>query len=78
MFNIRNWDHCTKNLTIKYGIGRRDKETTVVMMVLGAEPKDGSKPLNLEAQMNTLGWVKAKPKRVRKKKNEADTGDTRR
>ena len=63
---------------------RASKGNCLVMMVLGEEPKDGSKPLDPVAVMKQLGWVPEKegvaeamkasgcvppkPKRTRKKK----------
>lgn len=46
-------------------VTRKPKRTHVaVFVLLGTQPKNGSAPLNLEAAMNQLGWVRDKVKRV--------------
>lgn len=35
---VRNWDHCSANMTIKYGLGRKRKNLTRLMLDLGEFP----------------------------------------
>jgi hypothetical protein len=42
------------SLTMKVG----DRKLVAVFMLLGEENKDGTKPLDLEKQLNDLGWVR--------------------
>jgi len=42
------------SLTMKVG----DRKLVAVFMLLGEENKDGTQPLNLEKQLNDLGWVR--------------------
>ena len=39
IFRVRNWDHWTKDVTIKYGVGRGAKHV-MIMACLGEEPLD--------------------------------------
>lgn len=59
VLRIRSWDHNTNGVRLTYGLGRqpKDQKTVMLMMVLGEEPFDESKPgLDLEKRMNDLGW----------------------
>lgn len=46
-------------------VTRKPKRTDVaVFVLLGTQPKDDSAPLNLEAAMKRLGWVRAVEEKV--------------
>ena len=57
--------------TMRVGIKVGDRKKVAVFMLLGEENKDGSEPLDLEGQLNELGWF-------RKGKCHAHQGQARR
>ena len=51
----RNWTHCTEIATFNFGVGKGSKDVAL-MLYIGTEPRDGSKPLCVERRLNDLGW----------------------
>lgn len=65
IFRVRIWDHHRgsgqENVRFNYNLGKqpKDQKTVALMLFLGQEPCDESKPgMDLEAAMNRLGWVR--------------------
>jgi hypothetical protein len=61
IIRARSWTHHIGTTRLNYGVGRQKKgqETVAVMLYLGNEPLDESKPqLDLEKRMNDMGWYK--------------------
>ncbi len=63
VYRVRRWDHnqgTEKNhTTFSFSFPRKGPKKVAVMMLLGEEPFDESKPgLDLEAVMNNLGWYR--------------------
>lgn len=53
---MTNWTHHQLDLQVSY---KADKKAVAVFLLLGSEPRDETNPLDLEAAMNRLGWIRA-------------------
>lgn len=52
---MTHWTHNGPGIQLTY---RATKNTVACFLLLGHEAKDGTQPLDLEAALNTLGWVR--------------------
>jgi hypothetical protein len=60
VFTMTTWTHVQPHSRITFKC--TNKREVAVMLLLGHEPKDGSAPLDLEAAIGALGWVRKTPK----------------
>lgn len=52
---MTHWTHYSPDMQLSF---RANKKEVAVFLLLGEEQRDGSKPLDLEAAMNRLGWFR--------------------
>lgn len=60
IYRVRNWDHCFKHTTLKYGLGRERRNRVAIMVCLGEENLDGSNPVDLDTAMLQLGFKRTR------------------
>ena len=53
---LKSWTHINPDSSFTFKVP--DKKKVAVFLLLGNENKDGSEPLDLEKQLNKLGWVR--------------------
>lgn len=54
---LSRWEHVEPTMRISYKVHQRSM--VAVFVQLGYENKDGTEPLDLEAAMRRLGWIRA-------------------